>query len=211
MEGNDFNFKSHIIFGVCFYVILSTFIDVEISYYGIVGVMIGSLIPDMDHPKSKINNKILPFQNKIVMMIVYVALGCYLILYSRGDKYTLVILGFILLFTGLSKHRTFTHSLVGIGLFYMLLWNIGIQYNVKELTNAVVFGIILHVIADFLTVKGIQLFYPASKKNFKFIMTVSTGGIGELVVVVAIILLTINIVAGSPMNLEKLLSFLGNT
>jgi membrane-bound metal-dependent hydrolase YbcI (DUF457 family) len=93
----------------------------------------------------------------------------------------------------------------------MLLWNIGIQYNVKELTNAVVFGIILHVIADFLTVKGIQLFYPASKKNFKFIMTVSTGGIGELVVVVAIILLTINIVAGSPMNLEKLLSFLGNT
>lgn len=191
--------------------ILSTLINTKITYYGILAVMVGSLIPDMDHPKSKINNKILPFQNKVVMMIVYVALGCYFIFYSDGNRYLLVLLGIILLFTGLSKHRTFTHSLFGMGLYYMLLRAIGDEYSVNHLTNSIAFGILTHVLADFLTSKGVQLFYPVSKKNFKFLMTVVTGGVGELVVVLLIVLLTINVVAGSPLNMEELFVFFGKS
>jgi inner membrane protein len=67
------------------------------------------------------------------------------------------------------KHRTVTHSL-----FALLLISLGAQYAAPLLTPYVSIGYGSHLLLDFLTVWGIPLLWPWSRR-FR-LMRISTGG-----------------------------------
>jgi inner membrane protein len=89
---------------------------------------------------------------------------------------SIVLLAIGALVTGYKKHRTITHSVVGLGLFVIgLIISLSIVYflfdmlifklaMVWALTGLV--GYILHLVEDAMTVSGIPLFLPYSEKHF---------------------------------------------
>ncbi len=145
----------------------------------IIGASIfGSLVPDIDHPKSKFNQKILPIKNKFFRVIVYLLLGLGLCYISKEkNNQVFILLGITLVITSLSHHRGFTHSLLGLICFSSIVYMAVIEY-VPELYIGFVFGYISHLIADFTTKNGIEIFYPWGK-NLSFLITIKTGGFLE--------------------------------
>lgn len=112
---------------------------------------IGSLFPDIDQRKSSIS-QMYPFLSKHI-----------------GSK---------------CRHRGFTHSLLCLSLIVLTLYivlNIS-NFNIILLIISIGFiaGYISHLILDFLTSEGIELFYPW-KTNFK-IAKIKTGSKTEKII-----------------------------
>jgi inner membrane protein len=80
---------------------------------------------------------------------------------------------------GLSHHRSFTHSILGTILLSVVSFMVLQNYLSYNLIIAFITGIISHLMADYLTKQGIELFYPVSNKNYKFFITFSSGGTAE--------------------------------
>lgn len=84
------------------------------------------------------------------------------------------------------EHRGFTHSLLFAGLMSLLNPWFGI-------------GILVHIVFDMMTKRGVQLFYPWNKKiRFPLAKYAVTGGKFEKVVKVLLMILVI-IVAGNKL------------
>ncbi len=66
-------------------------------------------------------------------------------------------------------HRTITHSLIILYLLYILIFNIKfLFYNISiSIKYGVFIGYLSHILADMLTIKGINFFWPF-KIYFKF-------------------------------------------
>lgn len=123
-----------------------------------VGLVIGSLLPDIDHPHSLISQQ-LPIVGRVISALTR----------HRGLFHS--ILG-VLVMAGLSAWWS-----VGIA---QGLTSLGIQ-NAPEATHHIglglMIGYILHILADMITVRGVRLFYP-----LKFTVRIplfSTGGFRE--------------------------------
>jgi len=90
------------------------------------------------------------------------------------------------------KHRTFTHSLIGVYVFYRLFsWGLPKLFNADVINPdillwSVMIGIVSHLIADSLTNEGVPLLFPL-KINFGFPpvkkMRIITGSWVEHVIV----------------------------
>ena len=52
----------------------------------------------------------------------------------------------------------------------------------NNLIYAFIIGILSHLIGDFLTKQGIELFYPITDKNYRFPINISSGGIIEYII-----------------------------
>lgn len=103
--------------------------------------VIGGLLPDIDHPQSKVGRAVYPLSK-----LISAAVG----------------------------HRTFTHSLLFMGL---LLYFIGYK---DSWALGLLVGIASHVFLDSWTDRGIKLFWPIPI-TFRLPITITTGGVMEKV------------------------------
>lgn len=142
---------------------------------------LGSLMPDIDLENTKISNLFL----KLALYLGLLAIPILLILNkNRWDFSSIIslsnlnisgaaILLILIILSKFTKHRTFTHSLLGLMLFswggYVLLNSSG------HLFLYFILGYILHLIADSLTHQGIQLLFPLKSRQAAGI--VKTGGL----------------------------------
>lgn len=173
-RGVTLDYKTHRIGGVCTGIaIVSTFAisanpseKIVFSCILILGSYIGSLIPDLDHPKSLLGRKF-----KVL---------------SKGINKTF-------------GHRGVTHTPIFLIIYSILIMRLPniFQGYIKTLVQYFSFGTIIgyfsHLILDFITVGGIPLFYPISKKNFRIAKFRSSSH--KNIVIALCIVITLFIVA----------------
>lgn len=137
---------------------------------GIVAVSsIGSLLPDIDHPNSKISR-----ENKLASSIINVGMQisrvitqillffCFWISKKRKEQ---LLKGF--------EHRGIFHTLLMILLLYLLLGLVPLNNNIwSSIKFALLFGYLSHLLMDMLTVSGVKLFYPFINHSFHLLPVV---------------------------------------
>ena len=109
-----------------------------------VGLVVGSLFPDIDSSTSKLGKRVKPV-SKII--------------------------------SKLFGHRGFFHSLIFIGLLFLLLKHIFDTKNISQYSVIYIgfcCGCLLHLVCDMMTKGGVPLLYPFSK--FKFHLTEMKSG-----------------------------------
>lgn len=140
---------------------------------------ISSLFPDLDHPKSKLNQRILIFNNKFFKTFFYLLVaGLFIYAYMHFDIKLFIFLGMASALVGISLHRGFTHSLLGLFSYSFLIRFIALEYNIDYIYQGFVLGYGLHLLADFFTSQGIKLFYPI-KKNISSPIVIKTNNSAE--------------------------------
>lgn len=109
-------------------------------YLFAVGVLLGSVFPDIDEPGSYIGRKFPLFSNTLSLFIKH-----------RGITHTLLVLLFYVM------------------VYYFLSFTIGFSGRVLGLMDDVFAGFIIgnigHILGDMTTKSGVSLFYPLTKKN----------------------------------------------
>jgi inner membrane protein len=186
------NGKTHAGIGLAAYVALSDRFPGGFNYLGLGVVLIASLLPDIDHPKSIINRYILPFKNKYTKVTLYLCSGIIVLyfdyLYTNQPAYK--ALGAALIAVGLSSHRQgLTHSLLGMITFTFIVGYIGDKYNLKHITTDFIIGYSAHLVGDMLTNRGVPLFYPFKNKKVKFPLTYRVGSkIGNLIELILVVI-----------------------
>lgn len=168
------NGKTHAGIAAVTYVAICNNVPCKFSYGTAFVFIFASLLPDIDHPNSFINKKVLKIKNKKTKTFLYVCLGIsvlyYNLIYKQSD--ILFALGISLLIVAFSSHRNgFTHSLTGLITFSIVSGYIGNSYHNHSIIYWFMLGYGIHLICDMMTVKGVPLFYPFIKKNIKFPFT----------------------------------------
>ena len=153
--------KTHIAIGVTVGLILSAGQPVENQIVLVASAALGSLVPDLDHPKAKLNQKLLIFKNKLYSTLFYLALtAVFACLFLIKDNFVFKLLALITFLIGTSSHRGFTHSIIGFLLFSWMVKLVALEYQFDSIYLGFKTGYMLHLIADFFTLKGIKLFFP---------------------------------------------------
>ncbi|MBH0231600.1 metal-dependent hydrolase [Halobacillus yeomjeoni] len=152
-------------------------------------VMFGSLLPDIDTPASKLGQKFW----RGLMTIFAASLLIYLFIPEYIDRYREEVKVFVMLLLPvlimIRGHRKMTHSLLFVGV--LIVYSIILQqvFMIPWLyLSGLIVGVVSHLLADYITVKGIPLAYPLSKKHVQFILTFKTGSDMERLVVFSLIL-----------------------
>lgn len=162
-----------------------------------VSVMIGSLLPDIDTPKSKLGG---PFdQWGFIVILTLIAVEAVTPGVNRAIQFSLMILSpMLFVFSG---HRKFTHSLsflMLMGAYSMMLYtyiHIPVFYLIGFLA-----GIASHLFGDYLTKRGIPLLYPFSKKYFRFFVTFRTGSKVEQTITTILVVLNLILLARNTLS-----------
>lgn len=173
MEG-----KTHAGIGAVTYVAICHELPGKFNMLGIFIVIFASLFPDIDHPKSIINQYVLPFKNGITKKVVYICLGIIVLWfdYIYTNEPALKAMGGSFIAIGISSHRNgLTHSLIGLIIFTFISGYIEEKYNINYMTQYFTIGYGMHLIGDMCTKKGIPLFYPFVKKKMKLPLTYKVG------------------------------------
>jgi inner membrane protein len=170
--------KTHAGIGIITLIILADRLPGKFDYLGLVLVLVGSLLPDIDHPKSIINKYILPFDNKLTKVFVYFCAGVIILWYDylNGRTYILKALAVTVMLIAISTHRNgLTHSAAGMLMFSFIAGYIGNSYGIPYLVYYFMIGYGMHLLCDMATNQGIPLLYPFSKKKAKFPLTFKTN------------------------------------
>jgi inner membrane protein len=197
------NGKTHAGIGLAAYVALSDRFPGGFNYLGLGIVLIASLLPDIDHPKSIINRYILPFKNKYTKVTLYLCSGIIVLyfdyLYTNQPAYK--ALGAALIAVGLSSHREgLTHSLLGMIIFTFIVRYIGDKYNIKHITTDFIIGYSTHLLGDMLTNRGVPLFYPFKNKKVKLPLTYRVGSkIGNLIELILVVIGLVYVIYKIPL------------
>ncbi|MCK8826439.1 metal-dependent hydrolase [Natroniella acetigena] len=95
------------------------------------------------------------------------------------------------LISSLCKHRGFTHSLLGLFLFTLIFFLITRNYLSIDYTIYFAIGYFSHLLADSLTVSGVNFFYPdKTKYGLRLIKTNSTAELlFSLVLIISIVII----------------------
>lgn len=190
--------KTHAGIGAVTFISLYDKIPGGFNYIGLCVVILASLIPDIDHPKSIVNKYILPFKNKTTKIIVYLSLAIIVLyfdyLYTREPS--VKALGVSFIFIAISSHRNgFTHSLVGLIVFTIISKYVGKTCNINNMQYCFMIGYGMHLACDMCTKMGIPIFYPFIKKKYKFPFTYKVnskiGNIFEDSIIIAGMLYTV--------------------
>lgn len=153
--------KTHVAIGVSAVLTLSYNQPMENQLVLVLAAIFGSLAPDLDHPKSKLNQKLLFFQNNFYRALFYLSIGGIFIYgYILKGKELFLLVGVVFFFIGLSSHRSFTHSIVGVLASASIVKWITLDYGLASIYSGFIIGYILHLVGDFFTPQGIKLFYP---------------------------------------------------
>lgn len=171
--------KTHIAIGIAAGLTISSDLPVEQQLILIGASVIGSLFPDLDHPKAKLNQKLLLFNNNFYRVIFYLFLSSiFMFLYFFIKSSFFGLLAIITFLIGLSNHRGFTHSIFGFLICAYIVKIGSIEYGLPSVYSGFTIGYILHLIADFFTPQGIKLFYPL-KSNVSAPITITTNSAKE--------------------------------
>ncbi|QGU96214.1 metal-dependent hydrolase [Clostridium bovifaecis] len=166
--------KTHAGIGAVTFISIYDKVPGGFNYLGLVVVILASLMPDIDHPKSIINKYILPFKNKKTKTIVYVCLAVIVLYfdYLYVNTPALKALGISLICIAVSSHRNgLTHSLVGLVVFTIILSYLGKTYTMPNIAYYFMIGYGMHLACDMMTKMGVPLFYPFIKKKYSFPLT----------------------------------------
>jgi len=155
-----FSFKGHAIFGLGCAFVVSYLTGFELSASHLSGILVGVMLPDMDHPHSKINYKLLKFNNRIWKTVFYVVIGFLALAYGLENDHVTSVLGVALIWTGISSHRTFTHSFLGGVLYSVAIFKLGGVWNDMSFLVAIMFGYWSHLVSDSATPAGVHWMYP---------------------------------------------------
>lgn len=163
--------KTHAGIGAVTFMSICDKLPGRFSYIGLIIVIISSLIPDIDHPKSIINKYFLPVKNKKTKTTIYSCLALVVLWFDYlyiGEP-ALKALGITLIFVALSSHRNgLTHSLTGLIAFTLISGYLGEVYNINFIVYYFIIGYGMHLLCDMMTKMGIPLFYPFIIKKYKF-------------------------------------------
>lgn len=153
--------KTHVAIGVAAALTLAHGQPVENQLALVIASSIGSLTPDLDYPKAKLNQKLLFIKNNLYRALFYLSLGSiFMYLYFTNKTEPFLLLGIVSIIIGISSHRSFTHSIIGVFAFASIVKLVTLNYGLKSIYSGFLIGYILHLAADFLTPQGIMLFYP---------------------------------------------------
>lgn len=153
--------KTHIAIGVTVGLVLSAGQPIENQLTLVLSAALGSLVPDLDHPKAKLNQKLLFFKNKFYSLLFYLALTAgFTCLFLFNGNFVFKLLAIISFLIATSSHRGFTHSIIGFLLFSMMAKLVTEEYKLYDIYLGFTTGYLLHLVADFFTLKGIKLFFP---------------------------------------------------
>ncbi len=153
--------KTHMAIGIVAGLTASADQPLENQLVLVMASVLGSLLPDLDHPKAKLNQKLLIFKNKFYRVLFYLSFAAgFTYLFFLTDNKIFGLLGLLSFFIGISSHRSFTHSIIGFLVISYTVNLITTKYMLPSVYSGFVIGYVLHIIADFFTMKGIQLFYP---------------------------------------------------
>ncbi|SIS57082.1 metal-dependent hydrolase [Salimicrobium flavidum] len=155
-------------------------------------VLFGALVPDIDTPRSKLGQKFW----RILITLFTIALAAYLFFPAIFDTYreplktfVMLLLPILLMIRG---HRKITHSLCFllflVGYSYFVQWLLGLPWYYF---GGLIIGSTSHLFADFITKKGIPLFYPFSRKHYSFFVTFKTGSVIERIVTFVLIIVNV--------------------
>lgn len=193
--------KTHAGLGTAIGIAFSSMMPGEMSLISILVLIIASLLPDVDHPKSIFNKYILPVKSKGVKLAVYGSIGVSIIMlnfkYERIAE--LYVVGFLFIVIALSSHRNgLTHSIAGIIIFSFVANYFGDKYNNKYLVYYFIIGYSSHIVGDMFTNRGVPLFYPLKNKNFKFPVTFRVGSkrgnfIEDIIIICSILYILYNL------------------
>lgn len=179
------NGKTHAGIAAVTYVAICSNLPCKFNYGTAAVFIFASLLPDIDHPNSFINKKILRIKNKKTKTFLYVCLGISVLYYNFIYKQSAVLLslGISLLIVAFSSHRNgFTHSLTGLITFSIVSGYIGSAYHDYSIIYWFMLGYGMHLLCDMMTTKGVPLFYPFMKKNIKFPLTYSiNSNLGKII------------------------------
>lgn len=180
--------KTHTAIGMAIGLTLAFKKPIETQLAIVTASTLGALVPDLDHPKGELNQKILLINNNFYKTIFYSVVGIvFLYIYSQKNSPLFILLGLFSFVLAVSSHRSFTHSILGLILFSAIIKLTLIEYGSSPIYKGFIFGYISHLLSDLLTAKGIKLFYPI-KTNVVFPLTVKSNGFGEKFIFVLLIL-----------------------
>lgn len=187
--------KTHAGVGVVTFLSIYNSIPGKFNYIGMMVVILASVLPDIDHPKSIINKYILPFKNKITKITLYTCLGIIILwydyLYTKEPVFKALGISFIII--AISSHRNgLTHSLTGMIMFSFIAGYIGNMYNVHYLVYYFLIGYGMHLLCDMATNRGVPLFYPFKRKKIRLPITYKTNSkmgnsIEELLMIIGLL------------------------
>jgi inner membrane protein len=153
--------QTHVAIGIATILTISFDQPLENQLILVLASTIGSLVPDLDHPKSKLNQKLLLFNNNFYQALFYLSLSAiFIYLYLIKNSKPFILLGIMSFLIGISSHRSFTHSIVGFLISASIVKMGTLKYGLSSIHSGFTTGYALHLIADFFTPKGIKLFYP---------------------------------------------------
>lgn len=184
-RGKDMKGKTHAGVGIVTFLSLYNNLPGKFNYIGMIMVVLASILPDIDHPKSIINKYILPFKNKATKVTLYICIGVIILwcdyLYTKEPIFKALGVSFIII--AVSSHRNgLTHSLSGMIIFSFIVGYIGNMYNIHYLIYYFMIGYGMHLLCDMATNRGVPLFYPFKNRKFKLPITYRTNSkIGDTI------------------------------
>ncbi len=128
--------------------------------------VIAAWIPDVDNPRSRLGNGLSRTKSSILNAIVCPV------------SWVLRAVSFALFST--VGHRTLTHSLLGLGIFVVLVSPTATL--APDLFVALVAGYASHLVADALNTKGVPLLWPMGRRIRLLPGGIRSGGIAEFAV-----------------------------
>lgn len=178
------NAKGHIVVGMATALLIYPIIDIPITVTTVAIGAIGALVPDLDHPSSVLNQRILPINNKKTKKLVYVLIGVFVFIlnYIHYKMVALYIIGLIITLIGTSKHRGFTHSAFGLFLFMLSVKLLTKDFGYIYQGWSFIVGYFSHLFCDYFTEQGIAIFYPVDDAHYGAILRFKTGSHVEKVI-----------------------------
>lgn len=156
--------KTHAAIGIVTGLTLSAGEPMETKFIFVAFSTIGALAPDLDHPKAKLNQRLLLFKNKFFSVFFYslLAIGS-VYSYKKTGNILFGLLGLMTFLISISTHRGFTHSILGFLIATYIVKILAIRYSLPQIYYGFSIGYLTHLIGDFFTIRGIKLFYPLDK------------------------------------------------
>lgn len=154
-------YQTHLLTSVTAGVALTHFTAIEPSVGLFVGILAGSLLPDIDEPQSYVGRR-----TSVQVMNKRVGLSSVI--------------------KSIFGHRGFTHSLLAT-LFVFIPYFFSLQYSgdfhvfAQTASMGLGFGYLFHILGDMLSKSGVPLFMPITKKKIKIPLYI-TGNFSEKII-----------------------------
>lgn len=160
----------------------------------ICGAAIGSAIPDIDIAASKPRKEL----NTIVCLSVFTItalvilefafkIGIYQMVESQAGLYR-VVLGFVTflllsIYGTTTKHRSYTHSLLGVVSFSGAMWIMS-----PSMALPFCLGFVSHILLDMLNTKKVRILYPNTKYGIAFKLCHSVGKANTTICIISTVI-----------------------